>query len=204
MKNNEKSFTELDIETREDKPTLWVFGCSHSYGFGLKENEKSYGILLSEKLNMPLKLIAKPGSSTNYSLRHLVNANIYENDIVIWQITTSARFSYVKDGKITEIVLPAKLDKTFLNYFTDEQLYFQQLNLLNIGAQYLRAKKVKFLITSLSREVEPIFIEEYRKYPEYCEADTIIDFGYDYRHAGPLTHQMISQTLYNRIQSINE
>ena len=55
------AFTELDITTREDKPMLWVFGCSHSFGIGLRKDEKNYGTLLSEKLNIPLKLVARGG-----------------------------------------------------------------------------------------------------------------------------------------------
>jgi hypothetical protein len=205
--HSEKFFTFLNITSREDNPTLWVFGCSHSYGTGLNPNEKSYGVLLAEMLGMPLKLIAWPGTSTNFSLRHIVNADIRENDIVVWQLTTAERFSYKEDNKIYEIILPKYPEQRFMDFFTDEQLHFQQMTLLNIGAMYLRAKKVKFVMTSIisnATSVEPL-IQEYLKYPEYCLTnDCYLDKGNDNLHAGPLTHQKTSQTIFNHIQSIDE
>lgn len=201
--DSKKIFTFLNITDREDRPTLWVFGCSHSYGTGLEPDEKNYGILLAEQLNMPLKLVAHPGTSTNFSLRHLVNADIRDNDIVVWQLTTAERFSYKENDKIYEIILPNRLEKRFVDFFTDEQLHFQQMVLCNIGSMYLRAKKVKFVITSIVSKTTPFLplIEEYLKYPEYCATDNCrIDKGNDNLHIGPLSHRKISQILLNRIQ----
>jgi hypothetical protein len=200
-----KTFTTLDINNTEEKPTLWVFGCSHSYGVGLKTNEQRYAHLLAEYLNLPLKLVAAPASSTHFSLRHLVNANIKEHDTVVWQLTTAERFSYaVNEHKISEIILPRKPWPKFIDFYTDDQIIFNQLSLVNIGAMYLRAKKVKFsMISILSDEVvriEPIQ-QEYIKYPEYCITATCqVDKGTDNLHFGPLSHQKISQTLLNHIQ----
>ena len=199
------TFTELDITTREDKSTLWVFGCSHSFGSGLRKDEQAYGTLLSEKLNIPLKLVAKPGTSTHFSLRHLVNANIQENDIVVWQLTTAERFSYVVEkGRIKEIILPMKPEEKFINFFTDPQLYFQQLSLLNIGVNYLMAKKVKFVVTSINTYVDECLVDEYRKYPEYCFTSIPVDKGFDNLHMGPISHQNICNSLYNHIQYLYE
>lgn len=197
------TFTHLDITTREEKPTLWVFGCSHSYGVGLLPHEKTYGALLAERLNMPLRNISRQGTSTHFSLRHLVNANIYEDDIIVWQLTTAERFSYMKHNHIVEIILPLKSDKKFIDFFTDEQLYFQQMSFLNIGVSYLRAKKVKFVITSIMSPFmsSDKLINDYVKYPEYCyNPDFQIDKGTDNLHAGPVSHQNISNSLYNHIQ----
>jgi hypothetical protein len=186
---------------------LWVFGCSHSFGIGLRKDEKNYGTLLSEKLNIPLKLVARGGTSTHFSLRHLVNANLNERDIVVWQITTAERFSYKEQNVVFECLLSLRPKQKFIDFFTDEQLYFQQLSFLNIGINYLRAKKVKFVITSIvaqSSYTIPL-INEYIKYPEYCIAPNYaIDKGTDNLHAGPLSHQNLSNFLYNHIQCIYE
>ena len=195
------TFVELDVTTREEKPTLWVFGCSHSFGVGLLTNEKTYGSLLSEKVNMPLKLVAKPGSSTQFSLRHLVNADIRENDIVIWQLATAGRFSYATAvGKIREIIISNRTEEKFIKFFTDPQLHFHQLSLLNIGVNYLMAKKVKFVVTSINNPFDEYLIDEYRKYTEYCFTSIPVDKGNDHLHAGPITHQNICNSLYNHIQ----
>jgi hypothetical protein len=202
-----KTFTTLDINNTEEKPTLWVFGCSHSYGVGLKTNEQGYAQLLAEYLNLPLKLVAKPGSSTHFSLRHLVNANIKEHDTVVWQLTTAERFSYVVNGHISEIILPSRPQQKYIDFYTDDQIIFNHLSLVNIGAMYLRAKKVKFsMISVLSAGIpfEPI-MQEYIKYPEYCNTERCnVDTGTDNLHMGPLSHQKISQTLLNHIQYNHE
>jgi hypothetical protein len=202
-----KTFTTLDINNTEEKPTLWVFGCSHSYGVGLNANEQRYPDLLAEYLNLPLKLVAKPGSSTHFSLRHLVNANIKELDTVVWQLTTAERFSYVVRGDISEILLSRRPYQKFIDFYTDEQIIFNHLSLVNIGAMYLRAKKVKFsMISVLSPGVpfDPI-MQEYITYPEYCITEKChVDIGTDNLHLGPLSHQKISQTLLNHIQYNNE
>ena len=201
------AFTDLDITTREDKPTLWIFGCSHSFGIGLKKDEKNYGTLLSEKLNMPLKLVARPGTSTHFSLRHLVNANLNENDIVVWQITTAERFSYKEQNIVSERFLSLRPKQKFIDFFTDEQLYFQQLSFLNIGINYLRATKVKFVITSIISKHLPAddLLNEYTKYPEYCHTPNYeVDKGTDNLHSGPLSHQNLSNSLHNHIQYIYE
>jgi hypothetical protein len=203
MKNNIESFTDLDITSREEKPTLWVFGCSLSYGIGLRPHEKTYGILLAEKLSMPLKQMARQGTSTHFSLRHLVNANIQEDDVIVWQLTTAERFSYLKHNHVIEIILPLKADRKFIDFFTDDQLYFQQLSLLNIGVNYLRAKKAKFAISSiLSQSItSDKLLNEYVKYPEYCFTPNYeVDKGTDNLHSGPLSHQNLSNSLYNHIQ----
>ena len=202
------AFTDLDITTREDKPTLWVFGCSHSFGMGLRKDEKNYGTLLSEKLNMLLKLVARSGTSTHFSLRHLVNANLNEHDIVVWQLTNPGRFSYKEQNIVSEVLLTARPKPKFIEFFTDEQMHFQQLSFLNIGVNYLRARKVKFVITSndgnLATNSDPL-INEYIKYPEYCYTPNYeIDKGTDNLHSGPLSHQNISNSLYNHIQYIYE
>ena len=208
MKNNIKTFTDLDITTREEKPTLWVFGCSHSFGIGLRKDEKNYGTLLSEKLNMPLKLVARSGTSTHFSLRHLVNANLNENDIVVWQLTNAGRFSYKDQNIVSEVLLTARPKPKFIDFFTDDQMYFQQLSFLNIGVNYLRARKVKFVITSNDSNLannSGTLMDEYIKYPEYCYTPNFqIDNGTDNLHAGPLSHQSVSISLHNHIQSLYE
>lgn len=198
-----ESFTGLNITAREERPTLWVFGCSHSFGVGLVNGEGKYGTLLAEELKMPLKLVAFPGSSTHFSLRHLMNANIKEGDIVIWQLTTAERFSYCEEGFVREVILPQSPKQKYMEFYTQEQLYFQQISLLNMGVMYLRAKQVKFAITSIQSGITPdqLLLEQYIKYPEYCPHSFMVDRGSDGIHAGPLSHRKLSQLLFNHIQS---
>ena len=130
MKNNIRTFTSLDVTLRQDCSTLWVFGCSHSYGVGLNSHEKNFGKLLAEQLDLPLRLIAWPGSSTQFSFRHLLNADIREGDIVVWQLTYPERFTYSESTfKITEVNITQNPTKKFLDFL-------QMPNFTSINCHY--------------------------------------------------------------------
>ena len=190
------------IKNRPDQPVLWVFGCSHSHGVGLRPQELCYGEWLAQALGRPLKLITKPGSSLHWSYRHLFNAVIKSCDTVIWQLTTPGRVSRFNGKQVEEIVLRATVDRKLLDSVTAEQLYFNQISLLNTGAKYLRLIGCKFVITSLTDFGSSYdFVSEYVKYPEYCSHFGLhIDNGTDGVHAGPLSHKAIADRILNHIQ----
>jgi hypothetical protein len=194
--------THPDIHTRLDQPMLWVFGCSHSHGTGLRDNELSYGQWLSQFLNLPLKLITKPGSSLSWSHRHLFNSCIQKHDTVIWQLTTPGRVSQFNGAHVEEIVLNSSKDRKLVDSLTNEQLYFNQLSLLNTGTRFLKLIGCKFVLTSIS-EFGSTYdcVSEYVKYPEYCSNYGLhLDFGTDQLHAGPLSHQAIAHRILNHVQ----
>lgn len=192
-----------EIDTRLDQPMLWVFGCSHSHGVGLKPGELRYSEWLSQYLDLPLKLITRPGSSLSWSHRHLINSQIQKQDTVIWQLTTPGRVSQFNGKHVEEIVLNNCKDRVLLDSITNEQLYFNQLNLLNTGTKFLNLIGCKFVIISISdfgKHHE--YLSEYVKYPEYCSTHGLhLDYGTDNLHAGPLSHKAIAQRLLNHLQS---
>lgn len=190
------------IFTRPATPVLWVFGCSHSHGIGLLPEQKRYGDIISSKLDMPLKLISMPGSSIRWSLRHLLNANIQPNDIVIWQITTPERVS-LYDTSVHEVLLASTKDKNLLATLTDEQIFFDHLSLINYGVNFLRAKNIKFALTSIER-ISSLFYnykQEYVKYKEYCYAPGFdVDLGTDNLHFGEISHKNLALSLLDHIR----
>jgi hypothetical protein len=196
------SFTELDTKKRTNSPTLWVFGCSHGYGAMLLPWQKNFGQVMAESLNMPLNLITKSGSSLSWSVRHLVAADIQSNDLVVLQLTVPHRTSCYNGKKVDEVRLARTKNRHFLEVFDENQLFFNQINLLNFGVNYLRRVGVKFVITSiLTKENMYDYLLEYSKYPEYCHTpDCNIDFAIDRAHAGPLSHKAIAQRLLDHVQ----
>lgn len=198
------SFAEhSDINSSYSKSTLWVYGCSHSHGTGLNHNSKPYGNHLAEGLNLPLKLITKPGSSTHWSLRQLINSNLKKDDIVVWQITSPYRLSFFNGKHVQEIVLANCNNRTLIETYTNEQCFFLQLSYVNIGVQYLRSIGVKFIVLCVdSRDME--FNYRYSKYPEfYCATNFAVDRGSDNLHFGPLSHKNLANTLLNRVQLLD-
>jgi len=193
------------IDNRLDQPMLWVFGCSHSHGVGLRPGEFNYGQWLSQYLSLPLKLITKPGSSLAWSYRHLFNSCIQKHDTVVWQLTTPGRLSRFNGKHVEEIVLRSSLDRKLIDSISNEQLYFNQLSLLNTGVSFLRSLKCKFVLTSIIADARSnydyAYVSEYVKYPEYCSNYGLhLDKGTDGLHEGPLSHQAIAQRLLNHIQ----
>ena len=199
----EDTFTEIN-EVRGDQPVLWVFGCSHSYGVGLRSNELKYSEIIASQLQLPLKLVAKPGSSLHWSLRHLIAADVRAGDTVIWQLTTPGRLSMVNGNNIEEIQLARTKNIHLLEVYSDDQVYFDQLALLRFGVQYLRAKNINFVITSIEDHTNTRYRKEYTKYPEYCYAPGFnIDLGTDNLHCGPLSNKNLAIAILNHIQYKN-
>ena len=190
------------IFARPQQPVIWVFGCSHSHGVGLRSNEFTYGEWLAQWLNLPLQKITKPGSSLSWSYRHLFNSNIEKHDTVIWQLTTPERVSQFNGTHMQEILLSTSNNRKLIDSITTEQLYFTQLTLLNTGVKYLRTLGCKFVIGSIIKTSDQYnLLLEYTKYPEYCfNSETFIDIGTDNVHAGPLSHKALAQRLLNHIQ----
>jgi hypothetical protein len=193
-----------EIYTRPDAPVLWVFGCSHSYGTGLRDNEQRYAELVAEGLGLPLKLVARPGGSMQWTLRHIVNAAIEPRDFVIWQIINPPRTSYFNGKHVEEICFSHTKNRHLLEVYTDEQIYFTHLSTINIGVRYLRAMQSQFMLISLDHNNEYQFRMEYSKYPEYyyC-SDFAVDLGTDNLHYGPLSNKQLAITLLNHIQYTN-
>ena len=210
--NNTECETFIDnkeIYTRPDAPVLWVFGCSHSYGTGLRDHEKRYAELVAEGIGLPLKLIARPGGSMQWALRHLVNAAIEPRDFVIWQIINPPRTSHFNGKHVEEICFShytrnMQLLKHLLGVYTDEQIYFTHLSAINIGVRYLRAIQSRFMLISLDHNNEYQFRLEYSKYPEYyyC-SDFAVDLGTDNLHLGPLSNKRLANALLDHVQYKN-
>jgi hypothetical protein len=200
----EKSFIDNNlIFDHPGVPSLWIFGCSHSYGTGLEFEDQRYGNILSKSLNMPLKMIAKAGGSMNYSLRHIVNSCFDINDLIIWQIINPARLSYFNGKHVEEIVLSNSKNRTIIDFFSDSQIYFNHFNYINIGVQYLRSRGCNFILTSVDHN-DYNYLDEYKNYPEYILInDFAVDRGSDNIHFGKLSHKNLALSLLNHIHYID-
>ena len=203
-----KSFLEINLEHigHSHNANLWVFGCSHSHGVGLRQGQEKYSDILSATLGIELNSITKPGSSLSWSFRHLAAAPIHHNDIVVWQITTPGRIS-VYDGDIVETQLSQSKNPHLLETFTDQQIFFNHLTTIAAGVAYLRAMGVKFIMTSILNKSELFYqyLLEYTKYPEYCYSPGVfVDLGTDGLHVGPLSHKLLANAITNHYNTLYE
>jgi hypothetical protein len=195
-----QNFLSVDVNDRPAEPMVWVFGCSHSYGSGLRPNELTFGKHISQATGLPLKTVAKPGSSTQWSLRHIMNAKFRPGDLVIWQLTSPERFSY--GFPPFEYRLAASNERHMLETFTDKHILFTQLTLFNQGLQYLKSQPVKFSVISIDTKSSIFYpcLLEYTKHKEYCYAlGYSLDLGTDQLHFGPLSHKALAQCILNHV-----
>ncbi len=198
---------ESNVRSTTEHRKLWVFGCSHSHGVGLKLPEQRFGRIVSQQLNLHSIFVTQPGSSLQWSLRHLVNSNISNKDVVIWQITAPQRLTLYNGNATEELRLAVAKNKCLLEVFNDQQIFFHHCSLLNYGVNYLRAKKAKFVLVSILNQQQLFYryLDEYTKYPEYCYTpDSCLDLGTDRLHLGPLSHKAIAHRILDHIQLLNE
>ena len=194
----------VNLNRSSDQPLLWVFGCSHTHGVGLPDQNQRYANQMARLLDLPVRVIAQPGASIDWTLRHLISSRISPQDTVVWQLTTATRFSKLKqfDGQCREFLLKDG-DRTDVLYWTDEQLYLKQLSCLAMGMSLLRTIGCKSILTSLNGQsnLDYYLMIEYAKYPEYCYLpNMVVDLGTDNLHFGPRTHDRIAMGL---IQHLN-
>lgn len=195
-----QNFLSADVYDRPSAPILWVFGCSYSYGTGLTADQLTFGQHVSEAIGLPLKTVAKPGSSTQWSLRHIMNAKFIPGDRVIWQLTSPERFSYGYPP--LELRLAHVSQRYLLETFTDQHILFNQLSLFNQGMRYLRSQPVEFTVISINSKSPNLYscLMEYTKHKEYCYAlNCRLDLGTDQLHIGPLSHKSLAHCILNHV-----
>lgn len=199
--NQSQTFVSRDL-TRTSEPTLWVFGCSHSHGVGLRSDESKYGDTVAKILQMPIKTITNPGSSTNWSFRHLINTDFNPDDIVVWQLTGPGRISVRQNEVISDVHLKMTKNRHMLEYYSDQQLFFHHISLVNYGVRYLRTNGVKFVLLSLLGKDSTYYdyMNEFTSYPEYVYTPQFIDLGTDKLHAGPLSHNMLAHSIVDHVK----
>ena len=95
--------------------TLLLAGCSHTTGFGLKQEEKYWGQLFAEEYDYKITNVALAGSSLIYSINKIVeelNSNNYnvslekEDDIkVIYVEVLGPKDTIYESGKWKKLVI---------------------------------------------------------------------------------------------------
>lgn len=182
-------------------PCLWVFGCSHSYGTGLESGQR-YSEILAAHLDLPLMLVAEPGSSLGWSLDQIHQVSIKPSDVVVWQITTPLRTTKF-NGELQHMMLSNHASQCYLEVFTEHQVLFDNLQRLRQGINYLRSLGSKFVMTSLDVKDSYYYqyLKEYTQYPEYCYTPGIWkDLAKDRLHPGPLSNLALAKCLHDHLQ----
>lgn len=192
-----ETWTTVPVTRLYNEPTVWTFGCNYTAGLGLGDPDlECYGSLVAQYLNMPFQNISQPGSSTQWSLTHLLNADIQKNDIVIWGTT---------DERRDRIAVDQIIEQTFYvdERFTDQQMFFEHTDLVNTGVIYLRSQGIKFVLLSFVGESPrrlPIE-QQFSGYPEWCP---LLDWHFESSeghetHLTSLEHIEVANRILNHV-----
>ena len=95
----------LEDNRKVDSRQLWAVGCSYTVGYGLDNVDDRWANLISEKLRLPVSVLAKFGTSIPWASDQILRSDIRPDDIVIWGLTGDCRFPYYEDGQIHHVTV---------------------------------------------------------------------------------------------------
>jgi hypothetical protein len=201
---------------KTEQPQIWVAGCSWSSAVGVAK-EQRWGSLLADQMNMAVTVLAEGGSGNSYQARKLLSADIRENDVVIFQVTTPHRETiFGQDGvecgmeHVTAQTFKDNPDlyKTYSPNRLDElTLVINQIKEMQNLINFSQKLKAKLLIWHPGG---PLWIGEYSKNflrdkeNFYSYKNKMSDFGTDGLHPGPKTHKQYADFVFEKFKQQEE
>ena len=191
----------VDLRKVEKGPQLWCAGCSFTRGHGVEEHER-YANLLSDKLNLPLSVLAKSGSSISWAADQILRSDIRQGDIVVWGLTEKSRMSYIKDGTVTPFFVSGEVTNPVENLisrlFVEDDLFrYYQLTSINQVINFTQKIGAKLLIVGLlADDTDLLYLQHLDCYYHYYYVNRgFKDLGNDDLHPGPLQHQEFAEKI---------
>lgn len=203
-----KSYPFLDVPKRKSNfPQLWIPGCGYPEGSVLKDKSKTFGALLGKELDMPVTILAQAGSSIQWSADQILRADIQPGDIVIWGLTSVARFPYYKDNNVVHVrdTNFHEMDEFSEDWLDSEHHFMQAITFIEQVKQQAIDKGYTLLLTQflLNKGVnEKDMLTYLYQQPEFFSLyydENYKDYG-DYGHPGPLQHNEYYVTILKELK----
>ena len=208
----ETSYTDIiDLDRPASRsnhePHVWIAGCSTTFGVGVKPHEVYWRDIVSQ-LDMPYVVLAKPGTSISWSADQILRADIRQGDIIIWGITNSFRFYwYRSQGSIP--VVPAYYDmhpefasEVPKSVLVNDHWAYESIMAGQRVRNICEKLQVQLLLVDIHADVD--FIAQWPDHSSLVminsvngldEDFSLLDYGTDNSHPGPLTHKMYSSKI---------
>lgn len=198
-----------------ESATLWVGGCSISAGDYVNPNEK-YAELLANKLDLPLTLLARGGSSISWQADQWLRADIRPGDTVVWGLTNVTRLNYVDHGEWRNITiktyldLPKQLQYWNLDYFDSPTQAFPYLkNILQVENFCKKLGVDYYFVNLMDQSYIPFVFQDHPRFLDLAQFSVdgqgglqFKDYGSDGQHPGPAQHQDYAEDIYKFIQQL--
>jgi len=216
------NFLDLKDTRKSNDRQLWAAGCSYTYGMGVQLNER-YPSLISKELNIPVSVLAYPGSSIAWAADQIIRSDIKKDDIVVWGLTNKQRINWYIDQKNQNILLsaydnlffqfPKNLNSQFpkkLLLDIDNSLY-QALTHIHQVINFCQKTQAKLLIIGLLVDTEdygylysiPEYFHYYHtnfNFSNKTEGIFMLDKGSDGIHPGPIQHREYANSIINQLR----
>lgn len=193
---------------------VWIIGCSFAKGIGVNETER-YGYLISQQLGLPVSFLTKDGSSVPWAADQILRSDIRKNDIVIWGITGSGRFTFAdEENNLHHICLNSynsnNQEFTYLinkNFLTSNQMCYNSITCIAQVIKYLDHIGTKYILGMFPLNIEEHelkllkYISQFNNSVLLYTDRKFIDFGNDNVHPGVLQHQWYAKTIIDFYQN---
>jgi len=202
---------------------LLVFGCSLTYGEGLKDCWENYRPsntpsklawpnLVGENLNKEVFNFSIPGASNKLIWYTVLNTEIKKTDLVIILWTSPDRYCFFKDNKSSIRILPSDLNRKFRSNHKMTNFYYKRLysnfdsqidtyNRINYINYYFNSKNIKnyhFIEKSFfNNNCEPFWNEAKILGIEF---DYNLGLALDNLHPSQEAHKDLSKTILKNIE----
>lgn len=205
-------------QRKTQEKQLWVAGCSISHGTGVDHNER-YGHLLSQSLGLECSFLTRPGSAIDWAADQILRSDIRTNDIVVWGITSWARFTYIHQHQLLKGVTtstfrayPEYLDIVDLDQLTSQQTFYHHYYCIQQIKNYCEKVGARLLLVGLLLDNYGLlaFLRSQKNYipisyqPVYENSNLKLSFediGSDNQHPGPKQHIIYKNAILNFLNS---
>lgn len=193
-----------------DSPQLWVAGCSTTFGLGVSDEER-YANILSNKLNLPVSLLAHPGASIPWAVDQILRSDVRYNDIVVLGVSTYQRITLFNSKKVRHetvpkfVANPKDSQEITLNQFDSHTRIYDCLVAIERIINFCDKIGAKLLMLGIHANLE--LSAELTKYKNFIFyhgkfgndfRDGWADIGSDNEHPGPKTHQIYADLIISR------
>jgi hypothetical protein len=198
--------------TNESKQ-LWIVGCSYAHGIGVS-NKQRYGTLIGDALNISTAFLTKGGTSVDWAADQILRSDIRPDDIVVWGLTGSSRFTYADQLYRLHNVRLDNFDQvpdlsSFINkkFLVSNYMVYNTIKSIEQVKNYLDKLTCKFVLavfpTNIAEHDIQIldFTSKLKNAIILFDPDnySFIDYGTDLLHPGPLHHKFYADRILNHI-----
>jgi hypothetical protein len=125
---------------------LWIFGSAASKGVGI-DIGKTYWELLSTELDIHAECISEYYASIRWTANEIMNSDISENDIIIWELPCYKLVDFLNKDDIIEYSYTNHRDEDRVK---DKDDVFQTIKIINQITNFCNKLKTKLIIFDIN------------------------------------------------------